>query len=315
MPSAAPGMAESLASAAGGAPEAGGGGGALTGGGVGMAAPGGYLDSAIPQTLFRMRFTAATDDEFPDRAEYIYPKCGCFKTPDAKGPPLPETRIDYQELTGYLEWAPWERFSAFIEVPWKFINPEQNSDNSGFGDLQVGFKWAFLYEPGQVMSLQVRNYIPTGEPQSGLGTAHYSIEPSLLYYGKWSDRLEVQGQFDVWVPIGGSDFAGNILEYGFGAAYCVWGNDRIRVKPVAEMLGWTVLSGEQSVFSGGAVEIESARTTIVNAKGGVRIEFGSQPNRAAGFLGNSDLYVGYGTRLTGQWWYREILRVEYRIRF
>jgi hypothetical protein len=33
------------------------------------------------------------------------------------------------------------------------------------------------------------------------------------------------------------------------------------------------------------------------------------------YYGNSSLYVGYGRALTGAVWYKDILRVEYRLMF
>jgi len=32
-------------------------------------------------------------------------------------------------------------------------------------------------------------------------------------------------------------------------------------------------------------------------------------------INNSDIYVGYGRALTGDVWYRDIVRLEYRLRF
>jgi hypothetical protein len=53
--------------------------------------------------------------------------------------------------------------------------------------------------------------------------------------------------------------------------------------------------------------------TIVNAKVGVRFGFGRTD--ATGFLSHSDLAVSYGRALTGTVWYKEIVRVEYRLLF
>ena len=59
--------------------------------------------------------------------------------------------------------------------------------------------------------------------------------------------------------------------------------------------------------------VNSAGKTIVNAKMGVRVGFGDLLE--TGWFSSSDLYVGYGRALTGDVWYRDILRVEYRVRF
>src|SRR5205085_1898326 len=72
--------------------------GAGVGSSVALAAPGGYIDNAIPKTMFRLRFDAAYDDNRPDRAEFFYAKCGCFRVAGvpgrAPGPPLQETSVD-----------------------------------------------------------------------------------------------------------------------------------------------------------------------------------------------------------------------------
>ena len=60
--------------------------------------------------------------------------------------------------------------------------------------------------------------------------------------------------------------------------------------------------------------VERARgDTIVNAKLGVRAGFGDRCD--TGWLSRSDLYVGYGRALTGEVWYKDIVRAEFRVRF
>src|SRR5262245_47230214 len=44
----------------------------------------GYIDSAIPRTTLRLRYDSASGNNRPDRAEFFYPKCGCF--PGGPGP-------------------------------------------------------------------------------------------------------------------------------------------------------------------------------------------------------------------------------------
>lgn len=267
-----------------------------------VSAPG-YLDSAKPQTQIRFRFDAAYDFNRPDRAEFFYPKCGCFGM-GAPGPPLPETNINStQEPDLYVEYAATERFSVFIDTPYRFINPEVNRNANGFGDLRYGFKYAFLYTDSHIVTLQVRGFAPTGDAYRGLGTRHSTIEPSILYMGRWSDKVTVFGQIGEWVPIDGTDFAGNILQYGVGVGYTFFERDDFKVTPLVEMLGWTVQSGQElDPVSGTAVS--AVNDTIVNAKFGVR--FGTSRH---------DAYIGYGRALTGERWYQDIFRVEYRWKF
>lgn len=269
----------------------------------------GYLDNALPLTHFRLRFDSAYDNVRPDRAEYFYAKCGCFGG-DAPGPRLPETSVDYQDISAYLEIARGDRLSGFIELPFRMLNPVVNDNANGLADINLGFKYAFIRNDCRVVTFQGRLFVPTGEADLGLGTDHVSLEPSLLYTSYLSDRLTTFGQFGVWIPVGGTEFAGSILRYGAGVSYTVVDNGCFRVSPIVEVLGWTVLDGFEFANPPGVV-LDAEGDTIINAKFGVRVGFG----RGRGLLRNSDVYVGYGRALTGETWYRDIIRVELRIPF
>jgi hypothetical protein len=127
-----------------------------------------------------------------------------------------------------------------------------------------------------------------------------------LVYKPLDDRLCFEGELRYWVPIDGTDVAGDIIRYGVGLHYgliksCDWG-----ITPVAEVVGWTVLDGKANQVNslGQVVAVEDAAgDTIVNAKLGLRIRFSD--------LG--DLYTGYGRPLTGDRWYENIFRLELRL--
>jgi len=174
-----------------------------------------------------------------------------------------------------------------------------------------------LADPDQYLTLQVRGYIPTGQASKGLGTGHYSVEPTLLYY-KQIDRWTLQGQAGDWMPTKGDKSAGNILLYGAGLGYDIYRSDCLRITPITEFFGWTVLHGFESFFgdvnatSVPGLEVptthgveDAGGTTIIDGKIGVRTYFGE----------NQDLYVGYGRALTGDRWYKDLFRVEYRYKF
>jgi hypothetical protein len=290
---------------------------ASTGAGAGAEAgigPG-YIDDAIPATRFRIRYDSMYDDNRPDRAEFFYPKCGCFFTPDARGlGPKMETSVDAQEVSLYGEFAPSDRFSGFVEVPFRFLNPEQNGDHHGLSDINFGAKYALYRDTcsGSTLTLQLRAYAPTGDSNGGLGTDHWSLEPALLLNVHPADRLYLYGEVRDWIPINApSDFAGNVIRYGAGVGYVVYQRPGLRVAPIGEVVGWSVLNGKESDFAGNI--FDAGGDTIVNAKFGVRIGFG-EPSREGLFSG-SDLYVGYGRALTGEVWYKDIVRVEYRKNF
>jgi len=199
------------------------------------------------------------------------------------------------------------RFSAFVEVPVRFLNPEQNKDTTGLADMNAGFKWAFVACDERYLTLQMRTYIPTGDADRGLGTRHVSLEPALLAYQRLTDWLSVFGELRDWIPINGTDFAGNVVRYGVGLGYEVYHTQNFRLTPIAEFVGWTVLGGKEfspSIATNMGIK-DASGDTIVNAKLGGRIDFGE----------HSSFYVGYGRALTGTVWYKDILRVEYRLAF
>jgi hypothetical protein len=260
----------------------------------------GYIDSAIPMDMFRLRFDAAYDDNHPNRAEFFYAKTG----PNGPGLPKPERDVDYQELQFYIEKKILPNLSLFADVPIRFLNPEINSDHWGLSDVDAGGKWAFVSREDLVTTLQMRVYAPTGDAGRGLGNDHVTLEPALLLWWRLDERWGIEGELRYWAPIGGTDFAGDVVRYGVGVHYDLLRSPSWRMTPVVELVGWTVLSGKQSVLeSGGTAVVTSASgDTIVNLKVGVRV----------GISERSDLYAGYGRALTGDHWYSNDVRVEWR---
>jgi hypothetical protein len=87
----------------------------------------GYIDDAVVGSEIRFRFDADFDLQNPDRAEFFYAKCGCYRNlnpgdPNASGPgPGTAKSANLQELQLHLEYAPNRRVSVFVETPVRFI--------------------------------------------------------------------------------------------------------------------------------------------------------------------------------------------------
>jgi hypothetical protein len=305
----------------------------------------GYIDSAIVRSRVRVRYDSSYGDTTPDKAEFFYPKCGCFGNfpflkqhgllsvydPRARGPQHPlgthgvalfsgEPNLNYQEVSTYVEYAPTRNFSGFMELPARFLNPTLVNNNYGFSDLNLGFKYAFVADPNAYYTFQFRVYTPTGAPNLGLGTGHVSLEPALLVFQRLTDRLYFSGEFRDWIPVGGSDFAGNVLRYGVGLTYNIVLTDHFRIAPVNEVVGWSILNGKEFVPipTGNNGEVRNVGgQCIVNEKIGIRIGLGNYdlPGGGSGLNDRHSLYVGYGVALTGDKWYQDTLRVEYNFWF
>ncbi len=284
----------------------------------------GYIDNAIVGSQIRFRFDAAFDFQDPDRAEFFYAKCGCYRTlagPDndahAPGPGNGiAMKLNFQEVHLNVEYAPSQRLSFFADVPERSLEFQSVvggtlKNASGLGDFEAGFKFALLASPERYLTFQMGTFMPTGHPSLGLSTNHFSVAPELLYNQKLSDRVTMAAQFGDWHPIDGSagvpisspnGFAGDVLTYGLGASYDFPTASENHVTPVLEFVGWSVRGGLETT---GAPAVSASGTNIVNAKIGVRFSFHA----------HNSFYVGFGHALTDAHWYEEILRLEYRYAF
>jgi Putative MetA-pathway of phenol degradation len=288
----------------------------------------GYIDNAVVHSEVRIRFDAAMDNQTPDRAEFFYAKCGCygFITPHTNpaydpnapgpGPGIPRA-VNFQQLYFYGEYAPHPHFSFFTQLPFRWLQAQSFPGTSqafpsvgGFGDIQLGLKFAPLVSSRHYLTLQFRAYLPSGDATLGLGTNHFSIEPSLLYYQRLSDRLAVEAEVGDTHPLSSSagvptatphGFAGDVFFYGAGPSYQFIKDEEFSLAGVLEVVGWNVRNG----YVTGPANPSTAGVNIVNLKVGPRLSFGS----------HHSLYVGYGVALTSQNWYRDIFRTEYRYSF
>ena len=262
-----------------------------------------WIDSAVPRTNFGLRFDATYNDRQPMRATYLFAKGGL---PNSPGFTLPETRVDTLEFTSYAEYSVMPWLSVFIEAPYRWVNPEINGNQSGPGEMRYGLKLCTWSDDDVIASVLLRIYQPTARDAS-LGTSHWSIEPGLLVAYRISEKIHFEGEFRYWIPLGGGDFAGDMLRYGAGLSYGQRNPAGLWYTPVTEVIGWTILSGKSMVTA--SVDdfvVQDARNeTIVNAYLGVRVGYGA----------NMDVYLGYGRALTGQYWARDNYRFEFKISY
>jgi outer membrane putative beta-barrel porin/alpha-amylase len=301
----------------------------------------GYIDNPITESQIRIRFDDAFEDQFPDRSEFFYAKCSCYRglqpiipaayDPNAPGPGLGVPKsINFQQLYMNVEYSPHRRFSAFVEVPIRWLQPQgfqsvpppalgflPFSNQSGLSDVTAGVKFAAVASEGTYLTFQFKSYFPSGDASKGLGTNHYSVEPSLLIYHSLSDRWTLEGQMGDWHPIGGSagvpitgseGFAGDVFFYGIGPSYKLYRGSHVGLAPVVELFGWHVLGGFQTqpvtgTTDGAASEVSG--WNIVNLKVGVRTSIGF----------HNSFYVGFGQALSHHDWYKHIVRLEYRYSF
>jgi hypothetical protein len=294
----------------------------------------GYVDNGFIGSQVRMRFDAGWGLASPDRAEFFYAKCGCYRLagidPEAAGPvppftgtdptnvPLIENDLDYRDLQFYGEYALHPRFSVFADAPIRSLSPSIIPEATGIGDVRAGFKLGLVASDTAALTFQFRGWMPSGDSEKGLGTNHGSLDFGVLYSGIVNERVSIGAELGSWHALGGpsalpvssdQDWAGDVVRWAFGAGIDLVGRPDLSFAPVVEVFGWHVASGYVSVTPDGTPGklqvLEADGTDIVNLKLGGRATFG----------GRHSIYVGYGFPISDAHWYDDIVRVEYRLAF
>ena len=166
-----------------------------------------FVDYARPATVTRFRWDSGNNLTQPDRAEYFWAAIG------GKGPRRPETRVNYNELRIYQE-AATEKFSFYIDLPYRNQNGAVNGGSGGFGDLILGTKSVLFDSELAVLSFQFATSIPTASPARGVGVGHVTLDPSLLATVKLYPDTYWQSQLGYTIPLGGTrGFQGSVLHY------------------------------------------------------------------------------------------------------
>lgn len=172
-----------------------------------------FTPTARPVTQTRFRGGVLHGLGTPDRAEYFWAR-GVGSTRGPMGPNGQRvTRVGNDSFAMYTEGATG-KFSAYTELTYHRVRPDEGDGVSGFGDLIVGTKTLLLDCELLQITFQMESTIPTGRTDRGLGTGHLSLEPSLLFGLKLSQCSYLQAQVAEWIPIAGDpDYAGAAIRY------------------------------------------------------------------------------------------------------
>jgi hypothetical protein len=277
-----------------------------------------FVDPARPITQMRLRGDFAWNLPFPDKAEFFWAKENDKgpKAPaalpsvavDANGNPIPpgERKINkYQDGWLYNE-AAVDKFSLFVEVGYQNIQPESFETISGFTDMNIGTKSLLLDCELAQLTFQFKTYLPTGNFTKGLGVGHVSIEPSLLGALKLTPNCYLQGELAYWIPLGGTEFQGDVFHYAFSVNHllCHCGQD-IQLIGTLECSGFVLTNGEYTDSTGVAFRAVHLGDQC-SVGGGLRLSICNKIDFGVGYL-----YALTANNLIGE----SYLRTEFRWRF
>lgn len=264
-----------------------------------------FIDSALPLTQFRFRYDANYNAARNTRAEYLL----AMPQPIGRGMPADESRLDLQRATTYFEFAPGPTLSGFVEIGSRIVDPEINANSAGIEDMNFGFKWAFWWTEHRVFTAQLKAFLPTGDADRGLGVGHSALEPGFLLMHRITDRFRMEKHVKLWIPIDGAEgAAGSVAHYGISTCYDVVAKSNLRIAPQFELDCWTALGGSSRYLTPAGVLVDDAHCdTIWNAMFGCRVCVGPDCRH--------QFYAGYGRALTGETWFQDVARIEYRLAF
>jgi hypothetical protein len=300
-----------------------------------------YSDGPRPVTQMRIRWDNHYDIPFADRGEYWWaresakqavPTGGCFPgASTGKGPNCVPSNIDVEDLSLYTE-AAMGRFSAFVEIPYREVGVQQSDvlaanvagmtccNASGFTDMNVGTKSLLLDCELLQITFQFKTFIPIGNFTKGLGNAHVSLEPALLYAMKLTPDMYLQGETAYWIPIAGDSlYQGNLFHTHLSLNKVIW-----RILPNVQLIGTAEVS-EYSFIGGNytATNIFLPANAAGNTTGkaaplaisatGSMCSIG--PGVRLNICDRIDFGIGSQFSITGTDWAKEEFRAEFRWRF
>ncbi len=211
------------------------------------------LDTAISSPNVGLRMRADYGLNAPDRLEYLWARAG-------RGP-RPETRLDLIDTVYRSELGNSQ--AAFIsEMSMRALNPEQNGNTVGFGDMLLGGK-ALVYD-GRCTKISTifLTHLKTGSVRRGLGTGHVSLEPGMLLRHKLSDATYFHSELKYRLPIAASaGFGGDVLTTGYGLSTVWKDSDQYALMPTFEVKTHSFLFGSQT-RSDGSVERVNGVTAV-----------------------------------------------------
>jgi hypothetical protein len=263
-----------------------------------------FVNAARPVTQMRLRFDQMWRMNSPDRAEYFWAKASGTRADGSAGGkgPHPVSSIDVSDVRLYTEAAAG-RAGISIDIPYRRIEGDFNS--SGFADMIIGTKAMLLDCELLQITFAMDTTVPSGAAPKGLGTAHVSLEPSLIWGVKLAANTYLQAQTGLWIPIGGDPaYQGNIFDYRFSLNQILYKpcND-LQVIGTLELNGWSILNGGRTDFD---------LNLPVGAKGNL---IAGGPGIRCVICDKIDFGIGSMFSFTNQRWAEEMIRIDFRWRF
>ncbi len=211
-----------------------------------------FVDYARPRTVTRFRYDNLQDMTIPDRNTYFLSQTNSSFPSSFKnrhGVPYRTDPSAYLQQGYYYQEVAAAKGSFFVEIPYRSVDPLFSPGQAGVSDINFGMKTMWVDSELWTLSFQFRTYTPSGNAGLGLGTGHFSLDPSLLSSVKLAPDTYLQTQIGNWIPLAGKpQIAGGVFYYYNSLNQVLFRlSPDIPVIGMLEMDGWYFQDGGYTV--------------------------------------------------------------------
>lgn len=204
--------------------------------------------------------------------------------------------VDELEFESELVWALNSRMVLIIGAPLISLNPDNDPNTAGVGDLELGFQFLAYGGENSLLFTALNMSVPTGDADRDLGSGHTKLEPTLLWLYDFRQGTYVQSRFGWEVPVSTTDVASE-FRYDIGLFHTFLATRDWRMfrffTPIVELNGVTQLNED------------GHGTTVVDMTGGVRWLV----------RGSDEIGIGVSAPITGRQNFDEQVILSYRLHF
>ena len=205
------------------------------------------------------------------------------------------------------------------------MNALYSPSQAGFGDIRFGTK-SLIYDVEMLqVTFQFKTYTPSGNAMNGLGTGHFSLEPSLLAALKLTPSTYFQAQLGEWIPLGAvnaqNNASGSTPNVAGGIFFWYLSLNQVlaHLTPSSPLIGTFEMDG-WSFQDGGytnpyKLPIENRTTSTVIPSGGGVSYFNAGPGLRLSICNKVDLGSAITWSSTTAHWAQPWFRFEVRFLF
>lgn len=123
--------------------------------------------------------------------------------------------VDETEFEVELVWAINNRMIIILGAPMAYLDPVDDANTSGFGDMEVGIQFLAFNGERDLLFFALFAGLPTGDADRDLGNGFTVVEPAVLWLHDFGGGNYFQSRFGWEIPVSTED-VGSEFRYDMG---------------------------------------------------------------------------------------------------